>query len=253
MKLGRFRSPGDGAVFFGRVKGDRVRMIESYRNPHEYVEYALDSLEVLPPTVPTKIVGIGLNYRVHAEEMKMNLPAAPADPVLFLKPPSSVLAPRGYIAIPPESSRVDYEAELGVVIGSECRNVAEKDADGFVLGYTAFNDVTARDIQNRDGQWCRAKGFDTFAPFGPTIETEMPDPQNARIRALRNGTLVQDSRTSDMIFSVRFLVAWVSRIMTLYPGDIIATGTPPGIGRLQRGDEIVVEIEGLDPLVNYVK
>lgn len=250
MKLGRFRGVNGGPVFFGKVLGETVRSIDDYFSLAEGAEHRLADLEILAPSTPTKIIGIGLNYRVHAEEMKMSLPG---EPVLFFKPPSAILAPRGVIAIPPESGRVDYEAELAVVIGRECRNVAEKDTDAFILGYTAFNDVTARDLQSKDGQWGRAKGFDTFAPFGPFIETELPHPEDRRIRALLNGQAVQDSRTSDMIFPVRFLVSWVSRIMTLHAGDVIATGTPRGIGPMHRGDEIVIEIEGLEPLINFVR
>jgi 2-keto-4-pentenoate hydratase/2-oxohepta-3-ene-1,7-dioic acid hydratase in catechol pathway len=179
--------------------------------------------------------------------------ALPDEPVLFLKPSSAVVASGSSIVYPESSSRVDYEAELGIVIKTEARNVSESEAASVVLGYTAFNAVTARDLQSKDGQWTRAKGFDTFAPFGPYIETELKNPNDLAIQAILNGKVVQDSRTSDMIFPVEKIISFVSKVMTLYPGDVIATGTPEGIGSMKKGDEIVIRIEGLEDLVNDVK
>lgn len=249
MKLGCFRKKGETAFFFGKFENGRVYSVGDGTGGRFEV-FPAEELEILPPILPTKIVCAGLNYKRHASEMKMDLPE---EPVLFLKPASAILSAGGTIRYPDMSSRVDYEAELGVVIKTETRNVSVEEAGKTILGYTAFNDVTARDLQNKDGQWTRAKGFDTFAPFGPFIETELENPGNLRIQALLNGEVVQDSNTSDMIFSVNELVSFVSRIMTLYPGDIIATGTPEGIGPMRRGDRIVVRIEGLDDLVNFVE
>lgn len=249
MKLGCFRLKNEHEFFFGRVTGDTVVRLDE-REENKLSEVPLEGLEILPPIMPTKIVCVGLNYKKHASEMKMPLPD---EPVLFLKPSSAVVASGGSIIYPESSTRVDYEAELGIVIKSETRNVSESEAASIILGYTAFNDVTARDLQNKDGQWTRAKGFDTFAPFGPYIETELKNPNDLSIQAILNGKVVQESRTSDMIFPVEKIVSFISKVMTLYPGDVIATGTPEGIGPMQRGDEIIIRIEGLDDLVNDVK
>jgi 2-keto-4-pentenoate hydratase/2-oxohepta-3-ene-1,7-dioic acid hydratase in catechol pathway len=202
---------------------------------------------LLPPCQPTKIVCVGLNYVKHAQELKMPLPE---EPILFLKPPSSVLAPGGQIIYPPSSSQVDYEGELAVVIGKRCKHVTAEEADKHILGYTCFNDVTARDLQRKDGQWTRAKSFDTFAPFGPWIGKI--DPSNADIETRINGNVVQKSNTSDLIFDVPQLVQFISAVMTLEPGDVIATGTPPGVGQVQKGDAVEVEIEGIGVLKNFV-
>jgi 2-keto-4-pentenoate hydratase/2-oxohepta-3-ene-1,7-dioic acid hydratase in catechol pathway len=202
---------------------------------------------LMPPCQPTKIVCVGLNYVKHAQELKMQLPE---EPILFLKPPSAVLAPGGQIIYPSSSQQVDYEGELAVVIGKRCKNVTAEEAEKHILGYTCFNDVTARDLQKKDGQWTRAKSFDTFAPFGPWIARI--DPSNADIETRVNGNVVQKSNTSDLIFDVPQLVQFISAVMTLEPGDVIATGTPPGVGQLQRGDAVEVEIEGIGVLKNFV-
>lgn len=208
---------------------------------------SLEDVTLLPPCQPSKIVCVGLNYVKHALELKMPLPD---EPILFLKPPSAVLAPGGQIVYPSSSIQVDYEGELAVVIGKRCHNVSAGDAEKYILGYTCFNDVTARDLQRKDGQWTRAKSFDTFAPFGPWIGKI--DPSDADIKTRVNGKLVQDSNTSDLIFSVPRLVQFISAVMTLEPGDVIATGTPPGVGQLQKGDLVEVEIEGIGVLKNSV-
>ncbi len=249
MKLGCFRYKGKADFFFGKVESDRVFSIDE-NSGQGLTDSPLAELEILPPILPTKIVCVGLNYKRHAAEMKMQIPA---DPVLFLKPPSAILGSGGTIRYPEMSGRVDYEAELGVVIKSEARDIGVAEADSYILGYTAFNDVTARDLQSKDGQWTRAKGFDTFAPYGPFIETELEHPNNLKIQAILNDKVVQESNTSDMIFTVRELVSFISRVMTLYPGDIIATGTPEGIGPMQPGDRITIRIEGLDDLVNTLE
>lgn len=206
-----------------------------------------EEVELLAPCLPSKIVCIGLNYREHAQELKMKLPE---EPILFLKPPSAVQDPGKEIIYPSSSTRVDYEGELAVVIGKLCKNVAAKDWADYVLGYTCFNDVTARDLQQKDGQWTRAKSFDTFAPFGPWIGKI--DPSDADILTRVNGETKQKSNTSDLIFDVPKLIEFISGVMTLMPGDVIATGTPPGVGQLQRGDVVEVEIEGIGVLKNSV-
>jgi 2-keto-4-pentenoate hydratase/2-oxohepta-3-ene-1,7-dioic acid hydratase in catechol pathway len=207
----------------------------------------LEEVFLLPPCQPTKIVCVGLNYVKHAQELKMPLPE---EPILFLKPPSAILAPGGQIIYPPSSQQLDYEGELAVVIGKRCKNVTAEEAEKYILGYTCFNDVTARDLQRIDVQWTRAKSFDTFAPFGPWIAKI--DPYDADIQTRVNGNVVQKSNTSDLIFDVPKLLQFISGIMTLEPGDVIATGTPPGVGQLQKGDAVEVEIEGIGVLKNTV-
>ncbi|MGB7545651.1 MAG: fumarylacetoacetate hydrolase family protein [Methanothrix sp.] len=206
-----------------------------------------EDVTLLPPCQPSKIVCVGLNYVQHAQELKMPLPE---EPILFLKPPSAILPPGGEIIYPPSSRQVDYEGELAIVIGKRCRDVPADEADKYILGYTCFNDVTARDLQKKDGQWTRAKSFDTFAPFGPGIVRI--DPSKANIMTRVNGCTVQNSNTSDLIFSVPQLVQFISAVMTLESGDLIATGTPPGVGPLQKGDCVEVEIEGIGTLRNSV-
>ncbi len=207
----------------------------------------LEEVELLAPCQPSKIVCVGLNYVEHARELKMQLPD---EPILFLKPPSAALAPGGQIIYPPSCQQLDYEGELGVVIGKLCKNVPGDEAEKHILGYTCFNDVTARDLQRKDGQWTRAKSFDTFAPFGPGIGRI--DPSDADIQTRVNGAVKQKSNTSDLIFSIPRLVEFISAVMTLLPGDVIATGTPPGVGPLQKGDVVEVEIEGIGTLKNTV-
>jgi 2-keto-4-pentenoate hydratase/2-oxohepta-3-ene-1,7-dioic acid hydratase in catechol pathway len=190
------------------------------------------------PVTPSKIVCIGRNYVAHAKEMGSDVPN---EPLLFLKPPSSLLGPNEQVSLPGASSRVEHEAELGVVLGKRARNVTPEEALGCVFGYACVCDVTARDLQKKDGQWTRAKGFDTFCPVGPFIETEF-DPKGARVQCRVNGEIRQDGNTADMIFDVPTLIAYVSRVMTLEPGDLLVTGTPEGVGPLAPGDELEVEI-----------
>jgi 2-keto-4-pentenoate hydratase/2-oxohepta-3-ene-1,7-dioic acid hydratase in catechol pathway len=191
-----------------------------------------------------------LNYKDHAAELGMPLPS---EPVLFLKPPSAALAHREEIVYPSMAKRVDYEAELGVVISRRCRNVPAKEAERFILGYTCFNDVTARDLQQQDGQWTRAKSFDTFAPFGPYVVTpDEVDAAQLEVKLYLNRRLKQRGSTKNMIFPVEELISFISRIMTLERGDVIATGTPPGVGPMKPGDEVVVEIPQVGRLVNRV-
>jgi len=214
---------------------------------HEKV--AFSKVKILPPVHPSKIILAGLNYRGHAREMKM---AYPQEPLIFLKAPTSIIADGDDIIYPSGVKRLDYEAELALVIKKKARNISTARVQDYILGYTCLNDVTARDLQKKDGQWARAKSFDTFCPVGPWIETAL-NPLNLRIKCRLNNRLRQDSHTGDFIFSVNYLVSYISKVMTLLPGDIISTGTPAGIGSMRPGDKVEVEIEGLGKLVNFVK
>ncbi len=212
-------------------------------------KHNLDEVKLLAPCVPSKIVAIGLNYKDHADEMNKKIPD---DPMLFLKPSSSVIAHEENIIYPSHmSSRVDFEGELAVIIKKEAKNVNQDDALSYVLGYTCLNDVTARDLQSKDVQFTRAKGFDTFAPIGPWIETTL-DPFDLEIKTFLNGELKQHSNTSNLIFAVPKLISFISSVMTLYPGDVISTGTPSGIAPMKPGDRVEVEIQGIGILKNYI-
>ncbi|MGV3517890.1 fumarylacetoacetate hydrolase family protein [Luteitalea sp.] len=204
---------------------------------------------VLAPVMPSKIVCIGLNYKDHAAEQGKPLPA---EPLLFLKPSSAIIAPGEAIVLPAGVGRVDYESEVAVVIGRRATKVSEADALSYVFGLTCMNDVTARDLQKKDGRYTRAKGFDTFAPLGPCIATGLSTDDLA-VSGLLNGEVRQQSSTRELIFPVATLIAYISRIMTLLPGDIVSTGTPAGIGPLQAGDEIVVRVQGIGELRNPVR
>lgn len=250
MKLARFWWKKQ--EYCGIVEGDSVRIIKGdLLETQEAGEQTVPLTEValLPPTYPTKAVCIGLNYRAHAMELKYDLPK---EPLMFLKPSSSVLPPNEAVIYPPLTENLHYEGELAVVIGSVAKNVAVEDADKVILGYTCANDVTARDLQQQDGQWTRGKSFDTFLPFGPWIETEL-DLDDARITTTLNGEIKQDSNINDLIFKVPELVAKISAVMTLYPGDIILTGTPSGVGPMQEGDVVTIAIEGIGELANTIK
>jgi 2-keto-4-pentenoate hydratase/2-oxohepta-3-ene-1,7-dioic acid hydratase in catechol pathway len=209
----------------------------------------LGEVTLLAPCEPSKIVALGINYRDHAVEFGHPVPE---DPLIFLKPSTSVIGPGADIIYPRMSRRVDYEAELAVVIGKTVHRVEEAKALDYVLGYTCFNDVTARDLQKKDGQFTRAKGFDTFAAMGPWIETDIGDPDNVKVEAFLNGERRQHSNTSNMVFGVRRLISFISQVMTLLPGDVIATGTPSGIGPMRPGDEVEVKVEGVGTLRNRV-
>jgi 2-keto-4-pentenoate hydratase/2-oxohepta-3-ene-1,7-dioic acid hydratase in catechol pathway len=233
----RFES--EGKVLVGACDGDTV--VSGKR------KFDLTAVKLLAPACPSKIVCIGLNYAEHAAELKMQLPS---EPVIFLKPPTAAIGPGAEIVFPSSSQQVDYEGELAVLIRDRCKDVPAREAEKHILGYTCFNDVTARDLQRRDGQWTRAKSFDTFAPFGPWIASI--DPADLDIKTRVNGEEKQSSNTSDLIFDVPRLVEFISNIMTLEPGDVIATGTPPGVGTLGKGDVVEVEIEGIGVLENSV-
>ncbi len=240
----------DGRVRYGAVEGDRIRFIAgspfARRVRPGGRPIPLDRVTLLAPCLPTKIIGVGRNYAAHAKEMGA---APPAEPLFFLKAPSALLDPGGAIRCPALSGRVEYEGELAVVILRPIRDVSPAGVDGTALGYTCFNDVTARDLQQKDGQWARAKSFDTFAPCGPWIATDL-DPEKLEVRTYVNGVLRQRAATSEMLFGIRELVSRLSRVMTLLPGDLIATGTPEGVGPLRPGDRVAVVIEGIGRLEN---
>ena len=243
------RAAKGGQTFYAVLSGDTVKRLSGL--PYDETvyageEYNLSDVEMLAPSEPGKIVAVGLNYAKHAGEMKEELRKTPT---IFLKPATSVTAQEGDIVYPDMSDRVDYEAELAVVIGKTCKNVTAEAAADYVFGYTALNDVTARDLQAADGQWTRAKSFDTFCPFGPFIETDY-NPAGKRIMSVLNGDVKQDASTSDMIYNVAEIVSFISGCMTLLPGDVIATGTPEGIGPMKKGDVIEIKLEGLETLRN---
>ncbi len=210
---------------------------------------SLDEVDLLPPCEPTKLVCVGRNYAAHADELGNQVPT---EPLLFLKPPSAVIATGEPIEYPSYSKLLNYEGELAIVVGTRCRNVSATHARAVIAGYTAMNDVTARDVQRADDQWTRGKAFDASAPLGPWLATEL-DPRDSMVRTWVNGELRQDGSTRDLVFRVEHLIAYVSRVMTLEPGDVIATGTPSGVGELKVGDEVEVEIGRIGRLRNTVE
>jgi 2-keto-4-pentenoate hydratase/2-oxohepta-3-ene-1,7-dioic acid hydratase in catechol pathway len=249
VRIARFSYDGD--VSFGVIEDDTVAQITAH--PFGAIEFTggrvpLSAVRLLAPTLPSKVVAIGKNYAEHAAEMGGDVPE---QPLIFLKPSTSVVGDGDAIASPPSSERVDFEGELAVVIGRLCRDVPVERAMEVVLGYTCANDVTARDQQKTDGQWSRAKGYDTFCPLGPWIETDA-DPSDLRITTRLNGEVKQDSRTSLIVHKIPTLIAYITSCMTLLPGDVILTGTPSGIGPMQVGDSVEVEIEGIGVLTNSV-
>jgi len=253
VKLCRFQASEKAA--YGLVEGEAV--FEICDDPLKGLsggvkkgkEHKLSAVKLLAPVLPSKIVAIGLNYKAHAAEFGKPLPE---EPMIFIKPSTAVIGNGDNIIYPAHMShRVDYEGELGVVIGKTAKEVLAKDAKEYILGYTCVNDVTARDLQGKDIQYTRAKGFDTFAPLGPVIETSI-DPLDVTIQTILNGQIKQNTSTKDMIFNVFQLVSFVSHVMTLLPGDIISTGTPSGIGKMRPGDVVEVKIEGIGALKNTV-
>ncbi len=240
-------------IGYGTVEDDgRVRAITTtpflpWEPTDEY--FTPQQMRLLSPVLPSKIVAIGLNYRAHAEETGRGLPE---EPLMFLKPTTSVIGPGETIVMPAQSERVDHEAELAVVIGRAAKNVKEADALEYVLGYTCANDVTARDLQAKDVQFTRAKGFDTFCPLGPHIVTDI-DAEKLDITCRVAGEVRQHSNTSDLVFGVGKLVEFISSVMTLLPGDVILTGTPDGISPLKDGDNVEIELETIGILSNPVR
>jgi len=242
------RLVADGRPRWGSTEGDEVRLFDAApwvggRPDGTALPFA--SAALLPPCEPTKVVCVGLNYRAHAAEMGKELPA---EPLIFLKAPSALLAPGGDVVLPRQSQRVEHEGELALVIGRRARHVPVSRALEHVLGYSCADDVTARDIQRREKVYARAKGFDTFCPVGPWLETDVPDPQGLALALRVNGEVRQRGSTGDMIFTVAELTAFISSVMTLEPGDLILTGTPPGVGPLGPGDTVEVEIAGIGTL-----
>ena len=247
MRFGRVTRP-DGPSFV-EIVDDHAVLLEGhpFSNPRRTDQAApLSSVRLLAPIIPSKILCVGKNYADHAKEMGSDVPA---EPLIFSKPATSVIGPDDEIQLPRLSSEVHHEAELAIVIGRLVRNVAVEDALDAVLGYTCANDVTARDLQARDGQWTRAKGFDTFCPLGPWIDTDI-DPAALGVRCLVNGEVRQDGTTADLVFDVAQLIAYCAAFATLLPGDIILTGTPAGVGPLRDGDSVTVAVDGLGELTN---
>jgi len=252
VKIARFSY--NGALAYGILDDDELVMLDGdpmfsgFNTTGERVP--LSAATLLAPVIPrSKVVAVGKNYREHAAEMGGEAPAAP---LLFLKPNTAVIGPNDAIVLPVQSKQVEHEGELAVVIGRIAKNVAAEDYADYVFGYTAANDVTARDLQKADGQWARAKGFDTFCPLGPVIETEF-DIAAATLRTRVNGELRQDGQVSDLVHDIPSIVEYASSVWTLLPGDVILTGTPAGVGPLHAGDVVEVEISGIGTLRNPVR
>ncbi len=247
MKIVRFFA--DGSVRYGMVEEDMIVDMgddNSLEGDEERVKYPLSEVILLAPSTPSKVVAVGLNYLDHAEEVGMKMPESP---MLFIKPSTSIIGPGEEIVLPGSSTRVDYEGELAAVIGREAKKVSVEDAKDYIFGYTCLNDVTARDLQITDIQFTRAKSFDTFCPIGPWVETEL-DTSGLAIETTVKGKTVQSSNTEMMNWDVFELVSFISNVMTLLPGDVIATGTPPGIGPITSGDVVEVTVEGIGTLKN---
>mgnify|MGYP005842963943 CR=1 FL=1 len=250
MRLVRYRF-GD-RIAHGVLEGDAIRALRGtfFEDPVPTgEEVPADDVRLLAPVLPAKVIGVAKNFPAHAAEFASEVPE---EPLLFLKPSTAVSGPGDPIPLPPISRRVDYEGELAVVVGRIARNVRAEDASAYILGYTCANDVTLRDLQGRDGQWTRAKGFDGSCPLGPWIQTEL-DPTDVRIETRLNGETRQFASTADMVFGVASLIEFVTTFMTLLPGDVILTGTPEGVGRLSPGDRVEVEVEGIGVLANPVE
>ncbi len=251
VKLGRFKDQA-GSINWGIVSEDKVEIItpspfNGYRSTGEKI--SLQEVELIPPVNPGKIICVGLNYRDHAREIEMDIPRTP---LIFLKAPSSVTGPDTEIIKPNECVQMDFEGELAAIVGKPVKKISSREASDCLLGYTCFNDVTARDIQRKESQWSRAKSYDTFSPLGPFIVSDI-DPGSLGVRLFLNGHIKQNSNTRNMIFSVDEIVSFISKIMTLYPGDVIATGTPPGVGPMEPGDRVKIEIEKIGNLENTVR
>lgn len=249
MKVVRFKK--DKFISYGFVEKDIVLEVSGSPYEDHYVtgrEFSLKEIELLAPVEPSKVIAVGLNYKDHAKELKMPIPE---EPVLFLKPPSSIIGPYKTIKLPEQSKRVDYEAELAFVVSKEAKDVPLEKAEDYIFGFTCANDVTARDLQEKDIQWSRAKSFDTFCPIGPWIKTSI-NPSTLGIKLYLDNDRKQSSNTSQMIFSTSRLLSFISTVMTLKPGDVILTGTPPGVGPLNSAKTVTVEIEALGKLENAI-
>jgi 2-keto-4-pentenoate hydratase/2-oxohepta-3-ene-1,7-dioic acid hydratase in catechol pathway len=251
MKIVRIDAEAED-ITYGTVEPDGIRLYHGsplFQWERSETVLPITKVTLLAPIIPTKVVAVGRNYVDHAEEMSAEVPDVP---IIFLKPPTSVVGPLAPVRLPADSSEVHHEAELAVVIGKVTRNIDAEDASDHILGYTIANDVTARDLQRSDGQWTRAKGFDTFCPLGPAIDTEFDPTEPHRITCMVDDELRQDGSTADLVFGVADLVAFASSVMTLLPGDVILTGTPAGVGPIRAGERVEVEIEGLGVLMNPV-
>ena len=252
MRIVRYQT-GDGKKpKYGWLLGDKVGEIGGNvfgRYRRKEADTPLADIRLVAPSEPSKILCVGKNYVEHAKELGSDVPKVP---LIFMKPPSSIISNEDTVILPPQSSQVEHEGELVVVIGKHGRSITAENARKYILGYTIGNDVTARDLQKTDNQWTRAKGFDTFCSFGPWIDTEF-DPADAVLTTRVNGQMRQMASTRDMVFNIQTLIAYISSVMTLEPGDLIFTGTPSGVGELKHGDEVVVEIEGLGVLKNSVR
>ncbi len=252
MRIVRYETQDGKKPKYGWLLDDKVGEIGGNifsRYQRKEAETPLADVRLLAPSEPTKILCVGRNYVEHAKELGNEVPKIP---LIFMKPPSSIISNGDTIILPPQSAQVEHEAELVVVIGKRGRHITPENARKHILGYTIGNDVTARDLQKSDGQWTRAKGFDTFCPFGPWIDTEF-DPADSVVTCRVNGQMRQMASTRDMVFNVGVLISYISSVMTLDSGDLIFTGTPSGVGQLQDGDEVSVEIEGLGEIKNKVK
>jgi 2-keto-4-pentenoate hydratase/2-oxohepta-3-ene-1,7-dioic acid hydratase in catechol pathway len=249
MKIVRLQTD---EIAYGGVEDEGIRIYRgtpfvAWEPTESIVPFA--EARLLAPVFPTKVVAAGKNYADHAAEMGSKLPD---EPLIFMKPATAVVGPGDAVRYPPESVEVHHEAELAVVIGRVASKIAVEDALAYVFGYTAANDVTARDLQRSDGQWTRAKGFDTFCPLGPAVETEFDPTEGHAVIARVNGEVRQDGSTADLIFGVAELIAYISAVMTLLPGDVILTGTPEGVGPVEVGDVMEVEVDGIGTLRNPV-
>ena len=251
MRIARVSVPGVEFPVYGVITGDKIELVTGLPWPDISDPVAalnLADVKILAPVIPSKVVCVGKNYADHAKEMGGEVPA---EPVIFIKPNTTVIGEGDYIVLPPQSVNVHHEAELAIVIGALAKNVEVDRADEVIFGYTCANDVTARDLQNSDGQWTRSKSFDTFCPLGPWIETDL-DPQDLTISCSVNGELRQDGNTSDLVRSAREMVSWISHMMTLLPGDVILTGTPAGVSQIVNGDSVTVTIADIGTLTNPV-
>jgi 2-keto-4-pentenoate hydratase/2-oxohepta-3-ene-1,7-dioic acid hydratase in catechol pathway len=249
VRIARFTVEDE--VDFGVVEGDEIAQITGHPfAPFTFTgyRYPIADIRLLAPIIPSKVVAVGKNYADHAKEMGGEAPSAP---VLFLKPSTAVVGDGDAVQYPSSSERVDYEGELAVVMGRLCRDVPPERALDAVLGYTCANDVTARDQQAADGQWSRAKGYDTFCPLGPWIATNV-DPADLEITTTLNGEVKQRARTSDMLHDVPTLISYISQVMTLLPGDVVLTGTPAGVGPMRVGDDVAVTVDGIGTLSNRI-
>jgi len=251
VRIARVSVPGVEFPVYGVITGEKIELITGLPWPDISDPVAalnLADVKILAPVIPSKVVCVGKNYADHAKEMGGDVPA---EPVIFIKPNTTVIGDGDFIVLPPQSTNVHHEAELAIVIGALAKNVDIDRADEVIFGYTCSNDVTARDLQNSDGQWTRAKSFDTFCPLGPWIETEL-DPEDLAISCLVNGETRQDGNTGDLVRSAREMVSWISHMMTLLPGDVILTGTPAGVGPISTGDSVTVTIQDIGSLTNSV-